>query len=68
MGELAKNKTGRIFKCEHGAIHVAIKGITLHFTEGAFEEFALMVKEASLKLFEMGLADLGKKLNLEDVN
>ncbi|RKY30420.1 MAG: hypothetical protein DRP68_06140 [Candidatus Omnitrophota bacterium] len=59
--ELAKNKMGNIFKCPHGIIHIRLKGITLHFTEEAFEEFSLMVKQASSKLMEMSLKDLIKE-------
>ena len=59
--ELAKNKMGSIFKCPHGIIHVRVKGITLHFTEEAFEEFSLMVKQASSKLMEMSLKNLIKE-------
>jgi len=59
--ELAKNRIGSIFKCPHGIIHVRVKGITLHFTEEAFEEFGLMVKQASSKLMEISLKDLIKE-------
>ena len=58
MKDLAKNKIGSIFQCQHGIIHVYIKGITLHFTEEAFEEFVLMVKEAASKLMDMNLKRL----------
>ena len=59
--ELAKNKMGSIFKCPHGIIHVRVKGITLHFTEEAFEEFSLMVRQATSKLMDMNLKDLTKE-------
>lgn len=62
MGDLSKNKIGSIVMCPHGIIHVHVRGITLHFTEEAFEEFSLMVKQASSKLMEMSL----KKLIKED--
>ncbi len=59
--ELAKNKIGSILKCSHGIIHIHLKGITLHFTEEAFEEFSLLVKEASSKLMDINLKDLIKE-------
>ena len=59
--ELAKNKMGSVFKCPHGIIHVRVKGITLHFTEEAFEEFSLMVRQATPKLMDMNLKDLTKE-------
>lgn len=59
--ELAKNKMGSIFKCPHRIIHIHLKGITLHFTEEAFEEFSLLVKEAISKLMDMNLKDLIKE-------
>jgi len=59
--ELAKNKMGSIFKCPHGIIHVRVKGITLHFTEEAFEEFSLMVRQATSKLMDINLKDLTKE-------
>ena len=61
MEDLSKNKIGSIFRCPHGIIHVRVKGITLHFTEEAFEEFSLMVKQASSKLMEMSLKNLIKE-------
>jgi len=61
MGELAKNRIGSILKCPYGIIHIHLKGITLHFTEEAFEEFTLMIKEASSRLMEIGLKDLIKE-------
>ena len=61
MEDLAKNKMGSIFKCPHGIIHVRVKGVTLHFTEEAFEEFSLMVKQASSKLMDINLKDLIKE-------
>ena len=59
--ELAKNRIGSIFKCPHGIIHVRVKGITLHFTEEAFEEFSLMVRQATSKLMDINLKDLTKE-------
>ena len=59
--ELAKNRVGSILKCPHGITHIRLKGITLHFTEEAFEEFSWMVKEASSKLMEISLKDLIKE-------
>jgi len=59
--ELAKNKIGSILKCSHGIIHIRLKGITLHFTEEAFEEFSLMIKEANSKLMDINLKDLIKE-------
>ena len=61
MENLVKNKMGSIFKCPHGIIHLRLKGITLHFTEEAFEEFSWMVKQASSKLMEISLKDLIKE-------
>jgi len=58
MEDLAKSKIGSVFKCQHGIIHVYIKGITLHFTEESFEEFVLMVKEAASKLMDINLKRL----------
>ena len=61
MEDLAKNKMGSIFKCPHGIIHIRLKGITLHFTEEAFEEFNLLVKQAFSKLMDINLKDLIKE-------
>ncbi len=59
--ELAKNKIGSVYGCPHKIVHIHLKGITLHFTEEAFEEFSLMIKEATSKLMEMSLKDLIKE-------
>jgi len=66
MENLVKNKMGSIFKCPHGIIHLRLKGITLHFTEKAFEEFCLMVKEATSKLMDINLKNLIKEHFYED--
>jgi hypothetical protein len=53
---LVNNHTmGSVFKCAGGVIHVNLHGISLHFNEFAFLQFARMLQEASSKLMDDGL-------------
>ena len=52
---------GSIFRCQGGIIHVNLHGMSLHFNEFAFLQFARMAQEASSKLMDEGL-----KILLED--
>lgn len=54
---------GKIFRCCHGAYHIQLRkrGITLHFSEDEFLEFAGLVKQMYSKLFDEGLAELFKE-------
>lgn len=53
---LVKNQAiGSIFRCQGGIIHVNLNGISLHFNEFAFLQFARMAQEASSCLIDDGL-------------
>ncbi|MEW6103801.1 MAG: hypothetical protein AB1630_08340 [bacterium] len=52
---------GNIYRCCHG-IHVNWMGVTLHFKEDSFLDFALMVKNASSQLMEENIDDFIKSL------
>lgn len=58
--EVESEQAGRIFRCCHGTFHMQLKnrGITLHFTEEAFLDFARMVKEMYSKVFDEELSEL----------
>ncbi|MDD3345612.1 MAG: hypothetical protein PHO34_04205 [Candidatus Omnitrophica bacterium] len=62
MGEgkmLVKNQPlGNVFKCPGGIVHINVGGVSLHFEEHVFLEFAGMVKEASSRLIDEGLKSI----------
>ncbi|MEW6094982.1 MAG: hypothetical protein AB1567_00445 [bacterium] len=53
---------GSIYRCCHGGIHVNWMGVTLHFKEDSFLDFALMVKNASSQLMKENIDDFIKNL------
>ncbi|MEA3489809.1 MAG: hypothetical protein U9R44_05680 [Candidatus Omnitrophota bacterium] len=61
MDALSKDdKLGVIEKCRHGIVHFHIfhMGLSLHFPEEVFLNFASMVNEASSRLMDDSLAKL----------
>lgn len=61
MKKLFVNKIGSVYRCPGKIIHIHCKGMALHFTEEAFEELSLLIKEANSKLMEINLAELLKE-------
>ncbi|MDO9464378.1 MAG: hypothetical protein Q7J67_03680 [bacterium] len=58
---LGKNQAvGNVFKCQGGIIHVNVHGVSLHFDDLSFLNFARMVQDASSKLMDDGLKNLLK--------
>ncbi len=46
---------GSVFRCQHGVIHINLRGVSLHLNEIAFLSFARMMQEASSQLMDDGL-------------
>lgn len=59
--ELAKSNMGNVYRCVHGTVHVNCRGVSLHFTEDTFLNFADMIKEASSKLMDETISNLLEK-------
>ena len=59
-GELAKNNIGNVYKCAHGVVHINCRGVSLHFTEDAFMNFDIIIKEASSKLMDEEISEILK--------
>ena len=59
--ELAKNSVGNVYRCIHGVVHINCPGVSLHFTEDIFLNFATMIKDASSKLMDETISRLLEK-------
>ena len=59
--ELARSDIGNVYRCIHEVVHINCRGLSLHFTEDTFLNFADMIKEASSKLMDETISNLLEK-------